>query len=110
LYKYSVKKYIIMIQIVETYNKYVKSLPDLIHKSDYKAEYFMRNLELKHATYYRKLREKNFTVDEVNKITELLFPEELLYRELEKSEEDIKAGRVEDFDFFMGKLRMKYNF
>lgn len=98
-----------MIETVETYNNYIESLPELIGKSYYKAEYFMQNLGLKHATYYRKLRLKIFTPAEVKKITELLFPEEMLLRGLQKSEEDIKTGKIFSHDEVMAKLRAKYS-
>lgn len=98
-----------MIQIVENYESYLQRLPDIISNSYYKAEYFMSNLGLKHATYYRKLRENNFTVKEVKKITELLYPEEMLLRSLERGEKDIKEGNVTPHNEVMKKLRAKYN-
>jgi hypothetical protein len=98
-----------MIEIVENYENYVNSLPELINNSYYKAEFFMQKLGLKHATYYRKLRLKNFTPSEVKMITGLLYPEELLMQEFQKSEEDIKAGKVVNYDDFKEKLRAKYN-
>jgi len=97
-----------MIQLVEEYDKYVSNLPDLVSNSYYKAEYFIQNLNLKNATYYRKLKENNFTAQEIRKITELLFPEEVLMQKLQKSEEDIKSGRVLDNEEVMVKLRSKY--
>ncbi|QSW89159.1 MULTISPECIES: hypothetical protein [Flavobacterium] len=98
-----------MIEIVENYEKYIDSLPELINKSYYKAEFFMQKLGLKHATYYRKLKSKTFTHQEVKLITKLLFPEEMLIEELKKGEEDIRAGRTIDFDDFKERLRAKYN-
>ncbi|MHC0445264.1 hypothetical protein ACWA1F_07625 [Flavobacterium sp. 3-218] len=99
-----------MIEMVESYEKYVDSLPELINKSYFKAEFFMQKLGLKHATYYRKLRSKTFTHQEVKLITTLLFPEEILIQQLQKGEEDIKAGRTIDFQDFKNELRAKYNF
>lgn len=98
-----------MIEIVENYENYINSLPELIGKSYYKAEFFIQKLGLKHATYYRKLKSNSFTHQEVKLITSLLFPEEILMQELQKSEEDIKAGRTIDFEDFRQKLRAKYN-
>lgn len=49
----------------------------------------MQKIGLKHAAYYRKLRLKTFTHQEVKLITTLLYPEEILAQELQKSEEDI---------------------
>ena len=65
-------------------------------------------MNLKNATYYRKLKENNFTPQEIKKITELLFPEEVLLQKLQKSEEDIQQGRVLDHEDVMAKLRSKY--
>jgi len=98
-----------MIQLVEEYGKYVSEIPDLVNNSYYKAEYFIQNLNLKNATYYRKLKENNFTPQEIKKITELLFPEEVLLQKLQKSEEDIQQGRVLDHEDVMAKLRSKYH-
>ncbi|HEY1194980.1 hypothetical protein [Flavobacterium sp.] len=98
-----------MLEIVQNYENYINSIPELIGKSYYKAEFFMQKLGLKHATYYRKLKSKSFTPQEVKLITSLLFPEEILMQELQKSEEDIKAGRTIDFADFKQKLRAKYN-
>lgn len=97
-----------MIHLVNEYDKYVSNLPELVSKSYYKAEYFIQNLNLKNATYYRKLKENNFTPQEIKKITELLFPEEVLLHKLQKSEEDIQQGRVLDHEDVMTKLRSKY--
>ena len=97
-----------MIQLVDEYDKYVSEIPDLVSNSYYKAEYFIQNLNLKNATYYRKLKENNFTPQEIKKITELLFPEEVLMQKLQKSEEDIQSGRVFDNEGVMAKLRSKY--
>ncbi|WP_374172782.1 hypothetical protein [Flavobacterium tructae] len=98
-----------MIETVENYENYINSLPDLIAKSYYKAEFFMQKLGLKHATYYRKLRSKSFTHQEVKLITTILFPEEILVKEFQKSEEDIKEGRIIDYSDFKEKLRTKFN-
>ncbi|MFW0735756.1 hypothetical protein [Flavobacterium sp. N502536] len=98
-----------MIEIVENYENYINSLPELIGKSYYKAEFFMQKLGLKHATYYRKLKSKNFTHQEVKLITAILFPEEILIQEFQKSEENIKAGRTIDYSEFKEKLRTRFN-
>ncbi|WDF61981.1 hypothetical protein PQ462_11450 [Flavobacterium sp. KACC 22758] len=98
-----------MIEIVENYENYINSLPELIGKSYYKAEFFIQKLGLKHATYYRKLKSNSFTHQEVKLITTLLFPEDILIQELKKSEEDIEEGRTITFEDFKQKLKTKYN-
>ncbi|WP_299667201.1 hypothetical protein [uncultured Polaribacter sp.] len=87
-----------MIQIVEEYTKYVHKIPELISKTDYKASYFIKLLNLKAPTYYRKLRENAFTIDEINILTKALYPKESYKNELLKSIEngrnDFKNGNI----------------
>jgi hypothetical protein len=98
-----------MIDTIENYENYVNNLPELLSKSYYKAEFFMEKLGLKHATYYRKLRMKIFSTQEVKIITMLLYPEELLMKGLQKSENDILEGRIIKFADFKEELGRKYN-
>lgn len=98
-----------MIDIVVKYNSYLDSLPDLVKNSYYKAEYFIKNLRVSEATYYRKLRDRSFTPKEVEIITELLYPEEMLLRSLERGEKDIKEGNLTPHNEVMKNLRAKYN-
>ncbi|MGY0407760.1 MAG: hypothetical protein ACWIPJ_05320 [Polaribacter sp.] len=99
-----------MIETVEKYNNYLESIPVLIKKSYYKAEYFIQNLNLSEATYYRKLRENAFTFNEVTVLTKLLFPEEVILKHLRKSEEDIKQGRIITHEEAKSRLKSKYSF
>lgn len=85
-----------MIEIVEKYNNYVAELPNLVKNSYYKAEYFIKELELSEQTYYRKLRENNFNFKEIEILTKLLFPKEYYFQELKK---EIEQGKT---DFFNG--------
>ena len=98
-----------MIPVIEQYEEFTENLPRLIRESYYKAEFFLEKLNLKHANYYRKLKDKNFTVAEVKIITQILFPEQILMNNLKKSKEDILAGNVEKHNDFMERLRVKYN-
>ena len=97
-----------MIEIVEKYNSYLNKIPELIKKSYYKAEYFIEHLKISEATYYRKLRENAFTNKEVTILSELLFPEQVIFRHLKDSEEDIKEGRVEAHELVRSKLEAKH--
>ena len=87
-----------MINIVEEYKNYIEILPNLISNADYKSQYFIKKLALKPATYYRKLRENSFTINEVMNLTTLLFPKEAYKKELmqslEKGREDVKNGKT----------------
>lgn len=97
-----------MIHLVQKYNKYVQSIPDLISQTDYKANYFIKLLNLKAPTYYRKLRDNAFTSDEILMLTKALFPKELLLMELEQSQADKESGRVVEHSEAMNFLRKKH--
>lgn len=86
-----------MIAIVKDYKNYVNKLPEIIADTYYKADYFANGLDLKLPTYYRKLREKSFTLEEVEALTKLLYPKECYKQELleslEDSRKEIKEGK-----------------
>jgi len=101
-----------MITIVIEYNKYVRSLPQLINNTYYKAEYFVKALGISQPTYYRKLRDNAFTVGEITILTKLLFPKEAYLQEIKadllQGEQDIKDGNVISHDKLMKQLDKQY--
>lgn len=97
-----------MINTVLKYKEYTNELPDLISKSDYKTQYFLRILGMPQATYYRKLRENAFSVDEIETITNALYPEEALLSALEKSQKDREEGRTIPHEEVMKSLRKEF--
>lgn len=97
-----------MIELVQKYNQFVRELPHIIANSDFKAQYFMRILAMKPATYYRKLREHSFTLEEVELLAKALYPKETLLLELEDSLKDRKTGDLISHKDAMKQLRQKY--
>lgn len=101
-----------MIQTVKNYKKLINEIPELISKADYKSNYFMKILGLTRPTYYRKLREKTFTTQEVELITKALFPKEAFLEEikedLKKAEQQIKKGEVVSHEEVMAHFEKKY--
>ena len=87
-----------MIQLVLKYQDYIENIKDYIDNSPYKSSYFLKELQLSKPTFYRKLREKTFTVKEITILTKLLFPKEAYKQELLTSiaqgREDIKNGNT----------------
>ena len=83
-----------MIKEVKKYRNYVNEIPKLISETHYKSSFFIELLELKKPTYYRKLKENSFNIDEVEQITKVLFPKEAYKEELMQS---IEQGRA-DFE------------
>lgn len=100
-----------MIQIVEEYTKYIHKIPQLISATDYKASYFIKLLDLKPPTYYRKLRENTFTIEEINILTKALYPKENykneLLKSIEKGRNDIKNGNVLTSEEIKKQMRAK---
>lgn len=101
-----------MIEIVEKYNNYIAKIPQLIHETDYKASYFIKLLDLKPPTYYRKLRDNAFSIEEINLLTKALFPKEAYLQEMKRdlkiSDEDFEKGRVVEHKEVMKDLAKKY--
>ena len=69
-----------MIKLVEDYKQYIDTIPQLILESNYNSAYFVLLLDLKPATYYRKLKQNSFTTDEIELITYALFHRKIIQK------------------------------
>ena len=102
----------LVIQLVKNYKKLVLELPVLIANTDYKASYFIKLLNLKRPTYYRKLKENSFNIHEVEILTKALYPREAFLEEIKQSVEDakeqVKNGEVLDHQTVMASFEKKY--
>lgn len=92
-------------ELLET-RKIVANFDKTITDSPYKTEYISEKANIPLPTFYRKLRENKFTLDEVIKIVEIIQPElyefEMLNRNIKIAEEQFRNGdfvEEEDFDF-----------
>ena len=101
-----------MIQVVNEYSNYIQDLPQIIGNSHYKSEFLAEKLELKLPTFYRKLRENTFTVEEIKTLTELLYPKEAMFlkikEDLRQADEDFRAGKFRSSDDVIRDLERKY--
>lgn len=97
-----------MISTVIEFKKYRDSIPQLIQNSDYKTGYFINLLGLKTPTYYRKLKENSFSVEEIELLTKALFPKEALLMELQDAEDDYKKGNVKEHGKFTEELGQEF--
>lgn len=97
-----------MIKTVSKYVIFLEELKEYIDNSPYKTSFFYETLKMNKVSFYRKLRAKTFTPKEVLKISKILFPNEALLIELEKSSADKKAGRVVEHSEAMAMLRKKH--
>ncbi len=95
------------VEIVENYKKYISEIPEMIAKSPYKTQYFIDKLKMHKVTFYRKLKNRRFSLEEVSTITEVLNPKDFylleLNKELEKGRNDIAEGRVHEHADVMNK-------
>lgn len=92
-------------ELLET-RKIVANFDKAITNSPYKTEYISEKANIPLHTFYRKLRENKFTLDEVIKIVEIIQPElyefEMLSKKIAIAEEQFRNGEFieeEDFDF-----------
>ena len=87
-----------MIQIVKEFQEFAFNIDHFIDKSNFKTKYFIEILELSRPTFYRKMREKAFTINEIGKLSEILFPKELYKYQLEKelsfARKEIVEGKI----------------
>lgn len=104
------------ISIIYEYDNIINKLSEDIKKSDYKVQYFLKLLNLKSSFFYKKLREKRFTSEEMKLISKHLYPKEyqeyqetLLSELIEKSRSQLKAGEGVDFENTLTASKQKYN-
>lgn len=97
-----------MINIVQEFKKYRNTIPDMIQNSDYKTQYFTKLLGLKQPTYYRKLKDNSFTIEEIELLTKALYPKETLLMELQNAEQDYENGNVIEHSELDEKLRKEF--
>lgn len=101
-----------MIQLVKEFTMFADNIGNHIEESNFKTKYFIERLELSKPTFYRKVRESTFTVKELNKIAELLYPQEFYEWKIKenviKSREEVKNGNFDLARNDIKELRAKY--
>lgn len=97
-----------MIQLVSEYSNYLESLPNIIKNSPYKTAHIIKELQMPKATYYRKLKDKSFSVEEVMELTKILFPHESYSKEIREtlatSREEIQIGKFTEYEKLMARI------
>jgi len=103
------------ISVIYEYDIIMNRLAKDIKNSDFKVHYFLKLLNLKSGFFYKKLREKRFTSEEVKLISKHIYPEEFqefqdeqLNKFLEISRQQLKEGNNEDFEKILLKSKQKY--
>lgn len=101
-----------MIQLVSQYSDYLKQIPELLKQSPYKTAFIIEKLEMPKPTFYRKLKDNNFSVGEVQIITKLLFPKETILKEIKEnilqSRSEIEIGNYKMHETFMDEIKNEF--
>ncbi|HEA20914.1 MAG TPA: hypothetical protein ENH87_08340 [Pricia antarctica] len=100
-----------MLDIVYKYQGLLENIDIYIDDSKFKKDYLIEQLGVSRATFYNKVKKKNFTIDEMVILSNLLFPEEAKAFEIKEalraSREDSKNGRIRNHKDIMGHVRKK---
>lgn len=87
-----------MIAEIIAFKKIAEELDELITNSPFKKNYIIEQVGLSVPTFYRKLKTKTFTADEMMSIAKIISPEEYyrmeLMSELEEARNDYKNGET----------------
>jgi len=103
------------ISIINEYDRIMDGLADDIKNSHYKIQYFLDLLDLKRGFFYKKLKEKRFTSEEMKVLSKYLYPEEYKNYEVETidkliniSIEQIENGKSGNFEVLLKETMTKY--
>ncbi len=100
-----------MLDIVYGYQNLLQNIDRYIDDSKFKKAYFIEQLGISRATFYNKVKKKNFTIDEMVILSNILFPEEAKVFEIKEalraSREDSKNGRTKAHEKVMDDVRKK---
>lgn len=103
------------INVIYEYDKIMTNLSSDIKNSNYKVQFFMNLLGLKRGFFYKKLKEKRFTSEEMKVLSKHLYPEEysdyeveIIDKLLEVSSQQIKDGKFKTHHVVMEEMREKY--
>lgn len=79
---------------VQNYRLFINDLPNRIKKSSFKASGIIKKTGIPKASFYQKLKKNSFSLNEVEKIGQLLYLEEELDQKLAVGIQDIQKGSV----------------
>ncbi len=100
-----------MIQEIIAYKNILENIEGLIEKSAYKKNYIIEKVGIPSPTFYRKLKTRTFTPDEVLSIAKILSPEENfmldLKADIEQGKLDLKNGDFITHEEMLAELKSK---
>lgn len=101
-----------MIAEIEKYIDIQNNIDEILRNSPFKMSYIIEKSGIKRPTFFRKLKEKKFTAEELLVISKTIEPQkwrnetkEEILESLKRSEEDFKNGRFIDGRIVMKEMR-----
>ncbi len=101
-----------MIAEIEKYIEIQNNIDEILKNSPFKMSYIIEKSGIKKPTFFKKLKEKRFTPEELLVISKTIEIKELrnetkeeILESLKRAEEDIKNGRTTDFYEFVNERR-----
>ena len=79
-----------MIVEIQNYIKISNSIDEILKNSPFKLKFIIEKTGISEPSFFRKMREKKFSAEELLKIAELIAPEEALLKSLQEAEEDFE--------------------
>lgn len=100
-----------MIQEIIAYRNIVNNIEDLMNKSPFKKGYIIERVGIPSPTFYRKLKSRTFTPDEVLSIARILSPEEHfrleLLADIEQAKQEYREGNFITHEEMLLELKRK---
>lgn len=100
-----------MLDIVYGYQSLLDNIDTYIEDSKFKKDYLIEELGVSRATFYNKVKKKNFTIEEMVILSTILFPEEAKVFEIKEalraSRGDSKAGRIRSHESVISDVRKR---
>lgn len=102
-----------MIAEIEKYIEIQNNIDEILKNSPFKMSYIIEKSGIKKPTFFKKLKEKRFTPEELLVISKTIEPrwknetKEEILESLKRSEEDFRNGRVHDYKEVMQAARLR---
>ncbi|MCY0969414.1 hypothetical protein [Chryseobacterium wangxinyae] len=103
-----------MIAEIEKFIEIQNNIDEIIKNSPFKLSYIIEKSGIKKPTFFKKLKEKRFTPEELLVISKTIEPKQWrnetkkeILESLKRSEDDFKNGKVHDFQEVMKNARLR---
>ena len=97
-----------MIHLVQKYQELIDRIPKMLEETNYKTGFIISEIGVAKPTFYRKLKNGNWTTKEVMKLLELIEPKEYYRYEFEQeinaAEADLDNGDIIENDIAIQKI------